>query len=114
MNAEHLAGDIVWTDLGMPPATVGREIQKLRPAVVVKFEPRLGLAVVVPLTSTPTRHPSAVRIDTNASNGLKNESWAVCLQIRSVSILRLKGSLGHLDDDQHDQFFAVLAEYLAP
>ena len=82
--------------------TVGSEINKSRPAVIVNDDTlgRLPLKVVVPLTDWKERYAAAawmVRVDPNAKNQLSKPSAADCFQVRSVAQERLSKKLGSLD-----------------
>jgi mRNA interferase MazF len=72
-------GEVHW--IGLDP-TVGTEIQKTRPCVVVSINPISkvrGSVVVVPVTSKgPERLPLVVELSSA-------KSFAVCDQIRAVS-----------------------------
>jgi mRNA interferase MazF len=81
--------------------TIGAEIKKTRPAVIVS-EDAIGvlpLKVIVPVTDWKDRYvvaPWMVRLDPDAQNKLDKTSAADCFQVRSVSrerFIRLVGSL---------------------
>jgi len=79
--------------------TIGSEIHKTRPAVIISSDlvGILPIKVVVPLTDWKDRYSSAswmVRLDPDEQNGLSKSSVADALQIRSVSELRLVKRLG--------------------
>ncbi len=79
--------------------TIGSEIKKTRPAVIVSSDlvGILPLKVIVPLTDWKDRYVSAawmVKIDPEEQNGLSKTSAADALQIRSVSEQRLVKRLG--------------------
>lgn len=79
--------------------TVGAEIKKTRPAVIVN-EDAIGilpLRVIVPLTDWKDRYaiaPWMVRVDPDSENGLSKHSAADAFQIHSVSIERLVRRIG--------------------
>jgi mRNA interferase MazF len=79
--------------------TVGAEIKKNRPAIIVN-EDAIGvlpLRVIVPLTDWKDRYriaPWMVRINPDTKNGLKKPSAADAFQIRSVSQARFVNRLG--------------------
>jgi len=85
--------------------TVGAEIRKTRPAVIVS-EDAIGilpLRVIVPLTDWKDRYgvaPWLVQISPDAQNGLSKPSAADAFQIRSVSQERFVQCLGVLTRDQ--------------
>jgi mRNA interferase MazF len=81
--------------------TIGSEIKKTRPAVIVSSDliGILPLKVIVPLTEWKERYASAtwmVRIDPDEQNGLGKISAADGLQIRSVAHQRLIKRVGVL------------------
>ncbi len=81
--------------------TIGSEIRKSRPAVIVSSDlvGILPLKVIVPFTEWKDRYAQApwmVRVDSSEQNGLSKPSAADALQIRSVSQLRLVQKLGDL------------------
>ena len=88
--------------------TVGAEIRKTRPAVIVSEDAigLLPLRVIVPLTDWKDRYAVAtwmVSISPNAQNGLAKTSAADAFQIRSVSQERFVQRLGKLSSDQISQ-----------
>ena len=81
--------------------TMGSEIKKTRPAVIISSDlvGILPLKVIVPCTDWKDRFASAawmVRIDPDENNGLAKSSAADGLQVRSVSQQRLIKRLGVL------------------
>lgn len=85
--------------------TIGAEIQKTRPAVIVNDDAIgiLPLRVIVPVTDWKERYaiaPWLVRIDPDPSNGLVKPSAADAFQIRSVSQARFVNRLGKISS-QH-------------
>ena len=80
-------------------STVGREIRKTRPAIVVNDDAVgiLPLRVIVPITAWQDRYavaPWMVRIEPDAENGLDKPSAADTFQVRSVSQTRFVRILG--------------------
>jgi len=85
--------------------TIGSEIRKTRPAVIVSSDlvGILPLKVVVPFTEWKERYAQApwmVKINPDGQNGLSKLSAADALQIRSVSQQRLAQKLGTLSSIQ--------------
>ncbi len=83
--------------------TIGDEIRKLRPAVVVNSDALgvLALRVVVPITGWQARFQGCdwlIRLAPDASNNLDKASAADTFQVRSVSVRRFVRRLGHLPD----------------
>ena len=97
--------------------TIGSEIRKTRPAVIVSSDliGILPLKVIVPLTEWKERYAKApwmVRIDSNDQNGLGKTSAADGLQIRSVSHQRLVKKLGILQPLQVAQIIQAIMNVL--
>lgn len=83
--------------------TIGAEIKKTRPAIIVNDNAlgKLPLKIIVPITDWKDRYyiaPWMIKIDPNNKNGLTKESSADCFQIRSVSQDRFVKRLGELSD----------------
>jgi len=88
--------------------TVGSEIRKTRPVVIISSDlvGILPLKVIVPFTDWKDRYTTAswmVRIDPDDNNGLSKPSAADGLQVRSVSQNRLIKRLGVLPPIQIEQ-----------
>ena len=81
--------------------TVGAEIKKTRPAIIVS-EDSIGilpLRVIVPLTDWKEHYeiaPWMVRIDPDTTNGLSKPSAADAFQIRSLSQARFINRIGRI------------------
>jgi mRNA interferase MazF len=106
----------VWL-LNLEP-TIGAEIKKTRPVVIVNDDGVgvLPLRVIVPLTDWKERYavaPWMVRIDPESSNGLGKVSAADTFQIRSVAQERFVRQLGKLTDGQMLAIAKALAAVLA-
>lgn len=85
--------------------TIGAEIRKSRPAVIVSND-RLGklpLRIIVPITAWDERFATAdwhVKLQAGIGNGLAKDSSADTFQVRSVSEGRLVKKLGVLGTDE--------------
>ncbi len=94
--------------------TVGQEMFKTRPAVVVNV-PDVGiydLCIVVPLTSWDPRYEDMIwmtPIPSTTANGLSKDSAADAFQVKSVSYLRFQQKLGFLTDEQVENIAAAVA-----
>ena len=85
--------------------TLGAEIKKTRPAVIVNSDAlgKLPLSVIVPITDWKAHYsiaPWMVQIKPTANNGLSKQSSADCFQVRSVSQTRFVKKLGVLRQEQ--------------
>ncbi len=94
--------------------TVGAEIQKARPAVVVSSDGvgRLPVKLVIPLTEWKPQYSSNiwhVQVSANPSNGLTKDSAADALQVRSVSVQRFRKQMGRLSAAQMEEIAAAIA-----
>ncbi len=83
--------------------TVGAEIRKTRPAVIVNDDAVgiLPLRVIVPVTEWKERYavaPWMVRLEPDVENGLDKPSAADAFQVRSVAQERFVRRLGKLSD----------------
>ena len=93
--------------------TIGAEIRKTRPAVIVS-EDALGilpLRVIVSLTDWKERYSGApwmIPIPPDAQNGLSKPSAADAFQIRSVSQERFVQRIGNLNSSQLKQILNAI------
>jgi mRNA interferase MazF len=97
--------------------TIGSEIKKTRPAVIISSDlvGILPLKIVVPFTDWKDRYASAtwmVRIDPDENNGLSQPSAADGLQVRSVSQQRLVKRLGTMPPLQIAQIVQAVVNVL--
>ena len=97
--------------------TLGAEIGKTRPAVIVSDDTVgiLPLKVIVPLTDWKDRYtlaPWMVRLDPDAENHLAKASAADAFQVRSVAQARLTRQIGTLSDTAMQLISKALAEVL--
>ncbi len=97
--------------------TVGAEIEKTRPCVVVNDDSlgKLPLKMIVPITDWKDHFviaPWMVKIEPTKGNGLKKDSAADCFQLRSISDLRFVRQIGRLDDSLVEQIRNALSMVL--
>lgn len=98
--------------------TVGSEIKKTRPAIIVNDDGVgvLPLRVIVPLTDWKDRYRVAVwmvRIEPTRENGVSKVSAADAFQVRSVAQERFVRQLGKLNDNEMQAVTKALAAVLA-
>jgi len=79
--------------------TIGAEIRKTRPAVIVSDDAlgKLPLKVIVPVTDWKSNYeiaPWMVKIEPDQENNLIKDSTADCFQVRSVSEERFVKQIG--------------------
>jgi mRNA interferase MazF len=88
--------------------SIGAEIKKTRPAVIIS-EDSIGvlpLRIVVPITEWKERFsiaPWMVKIEPSSENGLNKPSAADAFQIRSISTQRMVRRLGKITQAQQKQ-----------
>ena len=85
--------------------TIGSEINKTRPALIINDNKlgRLPLKVIVPITGWKEQYSAApwmIKIEPDQKNGLKKISSIDCFQIRSVSQERLLEKIGEIQPDK--------------
>jgi mRNA interferase MazF len=88
--------------------TLGAEMQKIRPAVIVNDNEIgiLPLKIIVPITEWKDRYAQApwmVKLDAAPENGLEKASTADAFQVRSLSEQRFVRRLGMLGPELLDQ-----------
>lgn len=98
--------------------TVGAEIRKTRPAVIVNDDAIgiLPLKVIVPITDWKDRYaiaPWMVRINPDAQNTLEKISAADAFQVRSVSQERFVRQLGNVSEEKLEEIGRALAAVLS-
>ncbi|HMX39776.1 MAG TPA: type II toxin-antitoxin system PemK/MazF family toxin [Saprospiraceae bacterium] len=81
--------------------TIGAEIRKTRPAIIVSNDEIgiLPLRVIVPITDWKPHYSAAkwmVKLEPDLDNNLSKPSSADCFQVRSVSKERLIKKLGNI------------------
>lgn len=98
--------------------TIGAEIKKIRPAVIVNDDGVgiLPLKIIVPITEWRERYavaPWMVRLEPDTENGLDKSSAADTFQVRSISEARLVRQLGKLPETAMQAITKALAVVLA-
>lgn len=88
--------------------TVGSEIRKTRPCVVIspnEMNRHIQTIVVAPMTSSSKQYPTRVPVFHNKTNG-----WIVLDQIRAIDKQRLVRILGELTGKEIEKVKSVLKE----
>ena len=98
--------------------TIGAEIKKTRPAVIVNDNTlgRLPLKIIVPVTDWKDSYnvsPWMVRMNPDNLNKLKKVSAADCFQVRSISEQRFVKHIGKVEDNILEQIKDGLARVLS-
>lgn len=94
--------------------SVGAEIRKIRPAVIVNVDAivRLRLRIVVPITDWKAQHaafPWFVALPASASNVLTKDSGADAFQVKSISEARFVQRIGMVTADQMEEIASAVA-----
>ena len=94
--------------------SIGAEIRKQRPAVVVNLDviERLPVRIVVPITDWQPAFASLswfVYLPDSPDNGLSKDSGADVFQVKSISELRFVKKLGLVTDDELDEIASAIA-----
>ena len=88
--------------------TVGSEIKKTRPCVVIspnEMNKHLQTVVVAPMTSQSKRYPTRVEVNHNDKDG-----WIVIDQIRTIDKTRIIKVLDKLSTKEVDNVKSVIRE----
>jgi mRNA interferase MazF len=106
-----LRGEVWWVRFD---PTVGSEVRKTRPAVVMSVSEvgRLPLRIIVPVTSWDDSYGELswfVRLPPTRENGLQKESGADAFQVKSVSVERLVSRIGALEEARIDAIADAVA-----
>jgi mRNA interferase MazF len=94
--------------------SVGAEIRKVRPAVVVSLDAigRLPLRLIVPVTDWKPHYasfPWFTELPADSMNGLIKDSGADAFQVKSVALTRFVRPLGIVSQAQLDRIAAAVA-----
>lgn len=94
--AEPQRGEVWFAHLGPP---VGHEVAASRPVVIVKTDETTtpGVTIVVPLTAQlRRRHPRTTVVIPAGEAGLRQDSLALCYNIRVLDTAKLAYRMGGL------------------
>ena len=99
--------------------SVGNEIQKFRPAIVVNDDRigRFGIKIVVPITQWKEHYidyPWIIKIIPDDINGLSKVSSIKCFQIKSFAVDRFDKKIGEIDKLLLLQVHKTIAKTLNP
>ena len=98
--------------------TIGAEIKKTRPAVIVNDNAlgKLPLKIIVPITDWKERYeiaPWMVNLFPDKNNNLSKESAADCFQVRSLSKNRFTKKIGKIGIKKFDEIKEALSKVLS-
>ncbi|MBL7163431.1 MAG: type II toxin-antitoxin system PemK/MazF family toxin [Anaerolineales bacterium] len=92
--------------------TIGHEIKKTRPAVVLspdEMNRHIGTVIIAPMTTKSHDYPTRVSTKFQDKRG-----WVVLDQIRTVDKRRLLKKLGILNAESQENVLATLAAMFSP
>ena len=99
--------EIFWVKLD---PTVGSEIQKTRPCLVItpdEMNNSIDTVIIAPLTTKSHNFPTRLKTSIDGK-----ECWAVIDQIRAIDKSRLSGKIGELDKNDIAALKNILSEML--
>ena len=88
--------------------TLGIEIQKTRPCVIVspnEINDNLRTVVIAPMTSASRKYPTRVKVKHN-----NQEGWVVIDQIRTIDKIRVVKKFGSLSEKETRECKRVIRE----
>jgi mRNA interferase MazF len=88
--------------------TLGSEIKKTRPCVIVspnEINDNLRTVIIAPMTSSSRKYPTRVKVKHNSQ-----ESWIVIDQIRTIDKIRIIKMLGLLTEKEKHECKRVIRE----
>jgi mRNA interferase MazF len=88
--------------------TLGSEIQKTRPCVIVspnEMNDNLQTVVIAPMTSTSRKYPTRVKVKHNSQ-----EAWIVIDQIRTIDKIRIVKVFSSLTEKEIQECKRVIRE----
>jgi mRNA interferase MazF len=106
----------IWL-LNLDP-TIGAEIQKTRPVIIVNDNSigKLPLKIIVPITDWKDRYelaPWMIKNEPNETNNLTKISAIDCFQIRCLSESRFIKQVGLIDEQISDEIKIALSKVLS-
>lgn len=78
--------------------TLGSEIQKTRPCVIIspnEINDNLKTVVIAPMTSSSRKYPTRVKVKHNSQDG-----WVVIDQLRTIDKIRIVKKFGSLSEKE--------------
>lgn len=99
--------------------SVGSEIQKLRPAIVINDDRigRFGIKIILPITEWKEyykNYPWIIKVIPDNTNGLSKDSSIECFQIKSFATDRFETKVGQIDRPLLFQIHQTVAKTFNP
>lgn len=96
--------------------TVGHEVKKTRPCVVISPDEMnnvLQTIIVAPITTTDKTLPTRILIKATDQSGLKDDSYAMLDQIKTIDKRRVQKQLGTVSESEKLNLTATLQQLFA-
>lgn len=111
INSDAKRGEIWLTNFD---PTIGAEIRKIRPAIIVSSDQigKLPIKLIAPITDWQDAFQNNswhIQIEPNQENCLKKKSAIDVLQIRGMDVKRLIRKIGECSDSTMDKVAAAIA-----
>ena len=114
-KTKYKRGEVIKVNLGEvgTKQIKGHEQGKVRPCVVIKSLHRIGLLIILPLTSKKPKNISFYHVRINKGIGsLTYDSYVLCHQIRTISTDRIIEKTGFLPSMEINKIHTVLLDLL--
>ncbi len=101
---------IYWVNLD---PSIGAEINKLRPCIIVSPDAMnnyLRTVIVAPLTTPQRNLPTRISIKATPTSGLKNDSYAVLDQVKTIDKSRVTNLIGEISEAEKHEVSETLKE----
>lgn len=96
-----------------PTDAIGHEQMKRRPCLVIKANPSVELATIIPLTSQvkTQNFPDTIFIPKTNYNCLEADSIGLVFQIRSLSFKRFRKFIGEIENEVFEKIRILIRDY---
>jgi len=108
VKAKISPGEIIIANLN---PVKGHEQKGKRPCVVIKYFSMFHIVIILPLTTRDKGWFTQVKIP-KGEGGLKEDSYALCHQIRALSLERVEKIIGRVSSRTLSQLRVTLAHVL--
>lgn len=96
--------------------TIGAEMKKTRPCVIIspdEMNNNLKTVIVAPITSIARAIPTRIFVKATGTSGLKNDSYIVLDQIKTVDKSRLAVKIGEISLSEQKDLTEALQKMFA-
>ena len=106
--------ELWYVELSISPTdAIGHEQMKKRPCLVIKANPSVKLATIIPLTSQAKtlKFPYTIFIPKTDHNCLEIDSIGLVFQIRSLSFVRFRKFIGEIENEVFEKIKILIRDY---